>query len=169
MNCKGMCVGHYDRWRRTGDAGSAEFKVSRWDDGLPCSVDGCDKPHKTMGYCGAHYERWRTHGDPNYYVGPRIGEEHPLWQGDEIAYRSAHTRVVSHRGRASEHPCCVCGAAAEDWAYDHADPDERVEGGLVYSPDPMHYQPMCRVDHKAFDLARDTPTTDLVDNPRLAM
>lgn len=28
---------------------------------------------------------------------------------------------------------------------------------------------MRRVDHKAFDLARDTPTTDLVDNPRLAM
>jgi hypothetical protein len=167
---RGFCPGHYTRWRNTGDPGDADFQVHKLPDGLICSIDGCSKSAvSSSGWCNTHYERWRKHGDPNYYVGPRIGEEHPLWQGDEIAYRSAHTRVVSQRGRASEHPCCVCGAAAEDWAYDHADPDERVEGGLVYSPDPMHYQPMCRVDHKAFDLARDTPTTDLVDNPRLAM
>ncbi|WP_454044393.1 hypothetical protein [Cellulosimicrobium sp. Marseille-Q8652] len=29
-----------------------------------CTIDGCDKPHKSLGYCMAHYHRYRRHGDP---------------------------------------------------------------------------------------------------------
>ena len=167
--CRGLCPGHYSRWRDTGDPGGAKLKVAKWPDGLVCSVHGCDKPHKTKGFCTAHYERWRLHGDPDYYVGPRTGEDHPMWQGDAITYRAAHTRVMTRRGKASEHDCCVCGATAEDWAYDHADPEELTESGLAYSPDPMHYQPMCRVDHLAFDRGHNTPTVSFVDNSRPAV
>lgn len=29
-----------------------------------CSVDGCDRPHKSKGYCEPHYQRWSRAGDP---------------------------------------------------------------------------------------------------------
>ena len=29
-----------------------------------CSVDGCDRGHKSKGFCEAHYQRWCNTGDP---------------------------------------------------------------------------------------------------------
>jgi len=29
-----------------------------------CSVEGCDKPHKSRGWCRKHYLRFWRHGDP---------------------------------------------------------------------------------------------------------
>jgi len=29
-----------------------------------CSIDGCNKTHKSRGYCRSHYERWQRHGNP---------------------------------------------------------------------------------------------------------
>lgn len=29
-----------------------------------CSVEGCERPHKSKGFCSLHYIRWRNHGDP---------------------------------------------------------------------------------------------------------
>src|SRR5690606_9617480 len=29
-----------------------------------CSIEGCNRPHRTRGWCDAHYTRWRKHGDP---------------------------------------------------------------------------------------------------------
>lgn len=152
VECRGLCPGHYSRWRYHGDPGSAQLGVSKWPEGLPCSVDGCDKPHRTKGYCTAHYERWRIHGDATFYVGTLAGERHPNWRGEDITYRTAHTRLTSQRGRASLYPCSWCGCVAEDWAYDHCDPDALSSPeGMLYSVRTDHYQPMCRTCHKAFD------------------
>ena len=30
--------------------------------GLPCSIEGCDKPRRTRGWCYMHYWRWLNHG-----------------------------------------------------------------------------------------------------------
>lgn len=30
---------------------------------MPCAVDGCDKPIRSLGYCGMHLQRLRRHGD----------------------------------------------------------------------------------------------------------
>lgn len=72
-------------------------------------------------------------------------------------YISAHIRVTRDRGRASDYNC-RCGVPAEDWAYDHADPNELSEYDgrgagrtRVYSADSWHYLPMCRACHRAFD------------------
>jgi hypothetical protein len=74
-------------------------------------------------------------------------------------YTGAHDRVRTQRGSASTYPCCVCGGAASQWAYDHGDPDEATAVGpggsvLHYSVKPQHYDPMCISCHKNYDLER---------------
>lgn len=59
------------------------------------------------------------------------------------------------RGLASEHTC-TCGEAAQTWAYDHQDPDEKADAsgpdsGHPFSTKPEHYQPLCYVCHWAYD------------------
>lgn len=67
-------------------------------------------------------------------------------------YHSTHKHVRRVRGPASEH-ACRCGSAADQWAYDHADPDE-VQGKHPYSLKPEHYRPLCRSCHVKEDGAR---------------
>lgn len=50
-NVRGRCP--------TTDLGAAEMAERT------CSIEGCDRPAKTLGWCGTHYERWRKHGDVN--------------------------------------------------------------------------------------------------------
>lgn len=147
--CRKMCDGHYKRWRMTGETGGPEFKTARHTE--LCEVEGCDRLRETRLWCNTHYENWRRNGDP-VPRGPKSGEESPNWRGSDVAYRTAHARVTKAKGRAADHECISCGDRAEDWAYDHGDPDARVsDGGLLYSAEPSHYQPMCRACHKSFD------------------
>lgn len=30
----------------------------------PCDVEGCDRPHKSLGFCEPHYRRFKASGDP---------------------------------------------------------------------------------------------------------
>lgn len=56
---KGFCASHYNRWRKTGDPGSAA--VRQWGRAA-CNVDGCERQHYGRGYCHMHFERVRTKG-----------------------------------------------------------------------------------------------------------
>jgi hypothetical protein len=68
------------------------------------------------------------------------------------SYNGMHRRIRAWRGKASDQTCIECGEQASDWAYDHADPDEVISpSGQVYSTNVMHYVPMCRPHHHAFD------------------
>lgn len=74
-------------------------------------------------------------------------------------YKGAHQRVYSKHGMVSLRKCVGCSARAQQWAYDHADPNELCdERGRVYSADPDHYQPMCVACHRKFDLSRGIAT-----------
>ena len=122
--------------------------------GRLCSLDGCDRPNSARRLCRTHYERWRKTGDPGVatipaYVG---GAQHPQWRGEEVGYVGVHRRLVVGRGPASEH-LCRCGAPASEWAYDHGDPDERVDPriGRPYSTDPDRYEPLCLPCHRTLD------------------
>jgi hypothetical protein len=70
-------------------------------------------------------------------------------------YRALHQRLNKTRGKASSFACVGCGEQAEEWSYDHSDPDELT--GLngrtpsIYSMDLTHYQPRCVPCHVAFD------------------
>lgn len=74
-------------------------------------------------------------------------------------YRTAHDRVRSLKGKASEQICVACSGPAREWAYDHQDPDELIEwettNGSSYSLKPEHYQAMCKKCHRAFDDTED--------------
>lgn len=70
-----------------------------------------------------------------------------------VSYGTAHVRVAWQRGKASLHDCVDCGRKAEQWAYNHDDPDElvqetRVNGVLLhrlrYSLKVECYSPKCR-------------------------
>lgn len=61
VRAKGVCSGHYERMRRTGDYGPA---ILRHDNSGTCSVPGCIVRCESMGMCCAHYGRWRRYGDP---------------------------------------------------------------------------------------------------------
>lgn len=126
--------------------------------GAECSVGGCERRVRARRLCSMHYKRWLKHGDPTQVLtggnkGHLTGELNPFWRGDHVTYSGAHMRVRAVRGPAAAQTC-PCGVAAAHWAYDNADPDERIHrDGRRYSADPDHYRAMCVSCHKLFDLA----------------
>lgn len=146
------CNRHYNRWRRNGDPGPAAIAECRRY-GAGCSVAGCDRKHQSKGLCSTHLLRVRKHGSTQTVV-ILTGADHPLWRGDAVSYRAAHARTRRARGSASAQSCRGCAAPAEDWAYDHADPNQLTdERGRPYSADPARYVPMCRPCHRKLDAA----------------
>lgn len=80
---------------------------------------------------------------------------------DNPGYSAMHWRVKSARGRAAAHKCAHCDKKqAEQWAYDHGDPNELTAevagfGGrtfvVPYSLDPAHFLALCSSCHVKFD------------------
>lgn len=117
-----------------------------------CSVRGCEQETHARGWCGKHYRRWMRHGDV-FCVGvsPR-GERHPDWTGDRATYLAVHHRLYRERGYAKSYTCITCERPAQQWAYQHGDPDELIDSkGRVYSTNLDLYEPMCALCHTAFD------------------
>lgn len=144
---RGFCESHLRRFLQSGDPGPVEIKPR--NPGAECRIEGCDKTSRNRGLCNAHDLRRRITGDP---LTPRAEKVH-WWTGDEATYVAVHIRLRSQRGKASAHSCARCGRPAQEWAYDHADPDERMsDKGQPYSLDLFgHYQPLCRPCHRKLD------------------
>jgi hypothetical protein len=56
---RGWCGGHYRRWQRYGDVGSAALGRTR----ATCSVGDCARPAASRNLCKAHLHRLERHGD----------------------------------------------------------------------------------------------------------
>lgn len=143
------CDMHYQRWRATGDPGPAGTIVNIQP--VECTVGGCSKPASTRGWCPLHYGRFARNGTLDA-APSSSGQWNGMWKGDEASYFAIHQRLKAVRGRASQHSCTECGEAARHWAYDNADPNERVDGGGRFSTSLNHYRPMCVSCHRKFDL-----------------
>lgn len=67
-------------------------------------------------------------------------------------YSGVHMRLIRERGSAREH-VCSCGEPAAEWAYDHTDPEERVDGNRnrPFSLDLSRYSPKCLPCHRRAD------------------
>lgn len=181
---RGWCNPHWQRWKRSGDPGLAEIQkhlkshtcsvpdcdnqshardicaahYRQWaklQDHKPCSTEGCDRPLKAKGLCNSHYERERLGRTMSLPIGELIGENSNRWAGEKITYYGLHVRIKRVKGKASEHLCSHCGKRATQWAYDHLDPEEKInlDHHLAYSLDPDRYIPLCSSCHKIFDLS----------------
>lgn len=145
-----LCHAHYQRFLRSGEWPTSPLRHHEY--GRGCVVESCDRAHHTRGYCSTHWRRLVNYGDPDRSKVMPSGPQHWNWSGANIDYKGAHRRIYRKRGAAKAHACVQCGAAARHWAYDHTDPAELTSpAGWPYSLDPMRYQPMCALCHKAFD------------------
>ena len=68
-----------------------------------------------------------------------------------IGYTALHHRIKAAFGPASSHQCARCTRQAQEWAYDHSDPEPLIENGKPYSLDITKYVPLCRPCHRAQD------------------
>lgn len=154
------CHGHYNRWRRNGNLGSAPIQSRR----TGCLVEDCQEPHFGNGYCQVHNYRLKVNGDPlvTRSTAPPVGDMNPGWRGDDVRYSAVHRRLRKYRGRANEFPCSSCSSQAETWAYQHDADNERIceKSGLPYSTDLSHYEPMCRSCHAQLDALHGWTTPD---------
>jgi len=77
------------------------------------------------------------------------------------SYRTAHRNVERAKGKAKSYTCTDCTEQADQWSYDHADPDELIDKktGCAYSLKVEHYGPRCTSDHRAFDERRKAVTS----------
>lgn len=73
---------------------------------------------------------------------------------DQPTYSAIHSRLRASRGSAGRYPCIDCGERAEQWSYDHRDPDQLVSAlGHPYSTNLEHYAPRCCSCHRIYDSA----------------
>lgn len=137
---KGYCNPHYLRWYRTGNPGDADIREYGHES---CHVEGCERPYRSSGYCATHHKRVQRTGHPGTAD----------VRGPAESYVGIHLKVARERGPASEQRCEHCEETADDWAYDHSDPEElyRPEYGSPYSLDTARYLPLCRTCHIKFD------------------
>lgn len=141
---RGWCNPHYQRWVRSGDPLGERAPYGAI---LVCTVDGCERDHRTGGYCDTHYRRMRRGWDLDsqkfIVIKPRA---------TVATYHAVHMRIKAVRGRASQY-VCECGKPAEQWAYQHNDPNELTrEDGMPYSLEFYKcYEPMCRSCHGTLD------------------
>lgn len=136
------CSAHHARWKRYGDP---EAPLLRHPNAGLCSVNGCDQPMRKRTWCAGHYAQWQ-----------RYGEVRPFeYKWGDGGYVSTHNLIRRRRGKAVLFVCVDCGGPAEEWSYDHNDPDERtrLHGGhlVTFSRNPDCYSPRCVRCHRIYD------------------
>lgn len=82
------------------------------------------------------------------------GEKGGTWVGDNAGYYTAHARVRSRLGPATDHRCIDCGDQAAQWSVNRDALRLRFEDGMPYSSNPEDYEARCVSCHKTYDLAR---------------
>ncbi|NDB65118.1 MAG: hypothetical protein EB168_05545 [Euryarchaeota archaeon] len=129
-----------------------------------CDVEDCEKKHHMWGYCEMHAARVKRHGDP--LVTHKVMDNRGT---NKITYSGSHGRLHRVRGKANQYTCVDCGGPAEEWSYNHNDPNELYgwvknnkghEYEVPYSADPYQYDPRCRSCHVQLDSQQNNQHTN---------
>lgn len=157
---RGFCYGHYMKdWRYgtpTPTFAPAYTDLTGQRFGLLLVTARAGKRWLCRCDCGT--DTHVTPGSLNSGTTTSCGDRAVHHRRDDITYCTAHDRVRADRGRVQDYACIGCGAPANHWSYDHADPDERLDDTLsarpvAYSVKPEHYDPRCVTCHRRFDVA----------------
>lgn len=155
------CEAHYGRVRKHGDPQAHVPLRPRRYESKQCFAPGCEKDRSKGKWCSSHEARLRRRGElePEFIPQdkrnlPR-GRDNVNWT-EEPSYTAVHQRLRRWRGPASGYNCVTCDEQAEQWSYDHADPEQRIDEkiNLPYSTDVDHYRAMCVRCHKNEDMDR---------------
>jgi hypothetical protein len=109
----------------------------------------------------------RLHAEGRMHVVDNTGlrrEETSQWKGDDITYRSAHSRLSRERGRPVACEICETHSGWLEWALKRDAQVVKVQvggtgDGLSYSPNPADYFGICRPCHRAYDKRERNPDT----------
>jgi hypothetical protein len=148
--CRNCTVEYMQRWRRQRGIKPKARRV--------CRHEGCDKPppSKNAKYCSPQHRPPAT----------------PRREDLSNTYRAVHKRLQRQRGPAADHPCAHCDQQAQQWAYDHTDPDEAMTEWygktVAYSTKSGHYQPLCRRCHKRLDAPYEGSALQRINEQRRA-
>jgi hypothetical protein len=79
--------------------------------------------------------------------------------GRRRTYSTAHHALYAARGSARDYPCVDCGRHAEEWSYNHDDPNEEwlwhsSKNCFQWCGAPQFYSPRCKRCHTKFDNKR---------------
>ncbi|NNG36932.1 hypothetical protein [Nakamurella aerolata] len=156
----GMCVSHYmKQWRYgtptpTFEPRALRDVVGRRFGALMVTGERIGRTWVCLCDCGNTTRATRD----GLLNGMRIacGDKAAHYRREDAGYYAAHDRVKRDRGRAAEHLCVDCSQPAQEWSYNHDDPDERISvasssAGAPYSLSPAHYSPRCIACHRRFD------------------
>jgi hypothetical protein len=159
---RGLCARCLRRAKRTGEELPPTFRQF-YAEGTLCVIVDCEAPVCARGWCKRHWHNWNRTGNP-LGIGRWKGKDNNRWVGDHVGYPGMHDRVKRALGPATDYWCVdSCGDQAEDWSYDHLDPEEHVQevktryrsgaywSWLPFSLDITHYQPRCEPCHLRLD------------------
>ena len=155
----GLCSAHYMKWYRHGDP---EYKPSWPHRDLAGQTFGNLTPISIKGgvwHCQCSCGNTRSARSYELLNGLALAcsDKAVHARQEVVQYDSAHGRLRTDRGKASDHRCVDCGSAAQHWSYNHDDPDELTSTrgpsfGLQYSLKQDSYSPRCVPCHKTYDL-----------------
>src|SRR5690625_4837991 len=152
---KQMCGSHYMKWYRYGDPNHSPRRSFQDVTGHRFgALVARERTESGMWLCDCNCGGTTVTriGDLNRGTVSTCGDRREHYRLDAVGYTAAHDRLRSDRGRVQGYSCVDCGDRAEQWSYDHSDPDELMcpRMGLPYSLDPECYSPRCVPCHKHF-------------------
>jgi len=126
---------------------------NQYDTNYPevCTVEGCDKKHKSRGYCSTCYGKF-IERDNKIEKNQKWGRPPMMIPG----YHAMHDRIYKEYGR-PEH-CSVCLSSKNvEYAFIPELSDKKIveqqgaDAGRSYGLDPSHYLPLCKLHHNLMD------------------
>jgi hypothetical protein len=151
VHARGWCHPHYRQWFRYGVVEELRAK-GQWRtprEKKPQTFCHCGAPVKSRGLCATHY-------GSEYYLQGKAEKGTGRPRQSYITNATAHQRIKSELGKASNYQCADCEEPALDWSLNHDASETHIGVGVngfgrAFSLDIYSYEPRCRKCHMIYD------------------